>query len=43
MEGVARRQEQAKKAELRVEEQRSMPKEDHEHVVPAEAEQQLSN
>ncbi|XP_050745150.1 uncharacterized protein LOC108032060 isoform X2 [Drosophila biarmipes] len=43
MEGVVRRQEQAKKAELREEEQRSLPKEDHEHVVPAEAEQQLSN
>ncbi|XP_016987119.1 uncharacterized protein LOC108050128 isoform X2 [Drosophila rhopaloa] len=44
MEGVVRRQEQAKKAELRAEEeQRSLPKEDHEHVVPAEGEQQLSN
>jgi len=43
MEGVVRRQEQAKKAELREEEQRSLAKEDHEHVVPAEAEQQLSN
>ncbi|XP_070142874.1 uncharacterized protein mtg isoform X2 [Drosophila kikkawai] len=46
MEGVLRRQEQAKKAEQREaeeKEQRSRPKEDHEHVVPAEGEQRLSN
>ncbi|KAH8355943.1 hypothetical protein KR200_003722, partial [Drosophila serrata] len=46
MEGVSRRQEQIKKAEQRdaeEREQRSRPKEDHEHVVPAEGEQRLSN
>ncbi|BFF91263.1 mediator of RNA polymerase II transcription subunit 15 [Drosophila madeirensis] len=43
MEGVSRRQELAKKAELEREKQEERPKADHEHVVPEEGEQQLSN
>ncbi|XP_022209573.2 putative uncharacterized protein DDB_G0291608 isoform X2 [Drosophila obscura] len=44
MEGVSRRHEQAKKEELeREKQQEALPKADHEHVVPEEGEQQLSN